>query len=228
MKDQIRQLNEAIEEVEIKLIRLQEKQQGRVLAKSDGTVVLNEDGKESTQIAFIRIVSDEVSVTGTASEYEFYTLEEGRPVTLYVNAEDRDIAGEIISFDQIPDSGNNNTTGETDLTPTVTSSEGADFNFMISPAEAIQPGFSVKIGIKLPGVVLPVEAIIEEDNQTYVFVYREGIAEKMAVTLERQGTQRVVMRELSAGDILLLNPYELVDGQMVATDLSAETNQDSW
>ncbi|MGO4928483.1 efflux RND transporter periplasmic adaptor subunit [Fundicoccus sp. Sow4_F4] len=228
MKDQIRQVNEAIEDLEIKLIRLQEKQQGRVLAKSDGTIVLNEEGKDNTQVAFIRIVSDEVSVTGTASEYEFYTLEEGRPVSLYINAEDRDIAGEIISFDQIPGSGDSNTIGEASFTPAATSSEGANFNFMISAAEAIQPGFSVKIGIKLPGVVLPVEAIIEENDQTYVFVNREGVAVKVAVTIERQGTQRVVLRELSAGDILLLNPYELVDGQMVTTDLSAETNQDSW
>lgn len=228
MKDQIRQVNEAIEDLEIKLIRLQEKQQGRVLAKSDGTVVLNEEGKDNTQVAFIRIVSDEVSVTGTASEYEFYTLEEGRPVSLYINAEDRDIAGEIISFDQIPGSGDSKTIGEASFTPAATSSKGANFNFMISAAEAIQPGFSVKIGIKLPGVVLPVEAIIEENDQTYVFVNREGVAVKVAVTIERQGTQRVVLRELSAGDILLLNPYELVDGQMVTTDLSAETNQDSW
>lgn len=228
MKQQIRDLNEAIEEVEIKLIRLQEKQHGRVLAKTDGRVILSEDGKESNQVAFIRLVSDAVSVTGTASEYEFYTLADGRQVSLYINAEDRSIAGEIISFDQLPASGESTTTGETKLSSAAANNEGAHFKFTIIPKEPIQAGFSVKIGIKLPGVVLPVEAIVEEDGKQYVYLYHEGKAEKVPVAIERQGSQRVVLRGLEAGDILLLNPEGLTHGQAVSTDLSTETTQESW
>lgn len=214
LKDQIRQLNEAIEDLEIKLSRLQNKQQGRVLAKQAGRVILNEAGENQAEPAFIRIVSEEVVVSASASEYEFYTLAKGRPVTLYVNAEDRQVAGEITHFDQVP----------TDSLQEEAAS--AEYTVTITPSEAIQPGYSVKIGIQLPGVVIPVEAILEEAGQTYVFVSHEGVAEKRAVTIERQGAQRVVLKELSAGDIIFLNPQDLTDGQAVPGDLSDDTETD--
>lgn len=211
LKDQIRQLNEAIEDLEIKLSRLQNKQQGRVLAKQAGRVILNEAGENQADLAFIRIVSEEVVVTASASEYEFYTLAKGRPVSLYVNAEDRQVAGEITRFDQVP---TNSPQEEV---------ASAEYTVTIAPSEAIQPGYSVKIGIQLPGVVIPVEAILEEAGQTFVFVSHEGVAEKRAVTIERQGAQRVVLKELSAGDIIFLNPQDLTDGQAVSDVLSDDT-----
>lgn len=218
LKEQIRQANQQIEDVEIKLIRLKEQQHGRIQAKISGTVILNEAGRENNQVPFIRIISDDISVVGSVSEYEFYTLAEGRPVNLYINAEDREVAGDILSFDQYPVAVAASDTGQPTNAMPGTSTGSSQYNFIIKAEEYIQPGFSVKIGIQLPGVVVPTEAIIEEAGQTYVFVYQEGTVEKRAVTIERQGTNRVVHRELSHGETLVLHPYDLQDGQNITTD----------
>lgn len=239
LKEQIRQVNQQIEDIEIKLIRLKEQQHGRILANSEGLVILNEEGKDSNHVPFIRVISDDVSVVGTVSEYEFYTLAQGRAVNLYINAEDRNVPGEIITFDQFPTMHVPTEVGQGGNSVVGSGSTNSQFNFMIKPEEFIQPGFSVKIGIQLPGVVIPTEAILEESGQSYVFVYQEGTVEKRAVTIERQGSNRVVHRELTRGEILVLHPYDLQDGQFITTDFdmlgqtnefegSPENMEDSW
>lgn len=239
LKEQIRQVNQQIDDIEVKLIRLKEQQHGRILAKSEGVVILNEEGKDSNHVAFIRIISDEVSVVGSVSEYEFYTLAQGRAVNLYINAEDRNVAGEIITFDQFPTTHVPTESGQGGNSVMGSAFTDSQFNFTIKPEEFIQPGFSVKIGIQLPGVVIPTEAILEESGQSYVFVYQEGTVEKRAVTIERQGSNRVVHRELTSGEILVLHPYDLQGGQAITTDfdMMGQTNEyegspanmeDSW
>lgn len=218
LKEQIRLLNQQIEDIEIKLIRLKEQQYGRILAKSEGLVLLNEAGKDNAQVPFVRIISDEVSVVGSVTEYEFYTLAEGRPVSIYVNAEDREVSGEITTFDQIPAANTSSDSGQVVNQMMGSSTSASQFNFIIKPETFIQPGFSVKIGIRLPGVVIPTEAIIEEAGQSFVFIYQEGIVEKRAVTIELQGTNRIVHRELTSGETLVLHPYDLQDGQSITTD----------
>lgn len=239
LKEQIRLLNQQIEDIEIKLIRLKEQQYGRILAKSEGMVILNEAGKDNSQVPFVRIISDQVSVVGSVTEYEYYTLAEGRPVNLYVNAEDREVAGEITAFDQIPAASTASDSGQAVNQMIGSSSSSSQFNFTIQPETFIQPGFSVKIGIQLPGVVIPTEAITEEAGQSFVFVYQDGRVEKRAVTIEQQGTNRVVLRELTSGEALVLHPYDLQDGQSIMTDIDLmglntefdglpENLEDSW
>ena len=218
LKQQVREVNQQIEDVEIKIIRLKENQHGRILASADGTVIINEAGKESNHVPFVRVVSDEVSIVGSVSEYEFYTLAKDRKVNIYVNAEDRNIDGKIIAYDQFPVSSTTNDSSQSASGISGTNSVNSRFNFTIKPDEYLQPGFTVKIGIKLPGVVVPTEAILEEAGEYYVYVYQEGTVEKRKVTIEQQGTNRVVNRELISGEILVLHPYDLNDGQAIMTD----------
>lgn len=215
-KEQIRDLNQQIEDIEIKLIRIRKNQNAQVTAKHAGTVLLNRDALENPQIPLIRVLGEELLVTGSVDEYNFHALAEDRRVELYVNAEDRYVEGIMTEYDKVPPiSSSINTEGSTVGSP----SNGTQYGFAIQPQEAIQPGFSVKIQVPMPGVVVPKDAIVEESGQSFVFVYQEGKAIKTLVDLERQGTQRVNHRQLQEGDILLLYPYDLEDAQEVQTDM---------
>lgn len=218
LKQQVREVNQQIEDVEIKIIRLKEKQHGRILASAEGTVIVNEAGRENNQVPFVRVVSDDVSIVGSVSEYEFYTLAKDRKVNIYVNAEDRNIDGKIITYDQFPVSSSTSDASQPASGFSGNNTASSQFNFTIKPDEHLQPGFTVKIGIRLPGVVVPTEAILEEAGEHYVYVYQEGTVEKRPVTIEQQGINRVVNRELKSGEILVLNPYDLTDGQAILTD----------
>lgn len=220
-KDQIRQVNQQIEDVEIKLQRLYEKQRGEVRAEYDGKVILNPDGKTSNSVPLVRIISQGVQIKGSVTEYEFYLLAKDIPVQIYINAEDRYVSGTLVRYDEIPpvssapnqqDSGNNASASESNL---ASGSSSTQFGFTVSPDEFIQPGFTVKIQITPTGLVLPQEAILEEDGHSYVFIYQEGIVHKKEVNLENQGLQRVVQSGLEEGQQVVLNPFDLKDGQKI-------------
>lgn len=220
-KDQIRQVNQQIEDVEIKLQRLYEKQRGEVRAEYDGKVILNPDGKTSNSVPLVRIISQGVQIKGSVTEYEFYLLAKDIPVQIYINAEDRYVSGTLVRYDEIPpassapsqrDSGNNATASESNLAG---GSSSTQFGFTVSPDEFIQPGFTVKVQITPTGLVLPQEAILEEDGHSYVFIYQEGIVHKKEVDLENQGLQRVVQSGLEEGQQVVLNPFDLKDGQKI-------------
>lgn len=216
-KDQIRQLNQQIEDVEVKLIRLREKERGEVTANFNGQVILDESGKDSNHVPLVRIISEDVQVRGSVTEYEFYTLAKDRPVTLLVNAEGREVSGTIVDYDEVPPASApaSNPQGE-DSTPSGNdSSTSTRYGFTISVDEFIQPGFSVKIQLTIPGLAIPAETIIEEDGRHYVFVFEDGMARKREVSIENLGLLRVVNRGIEEGEQILMNPYGVVDGQEV-------------
>lgn len=221
IKDQIRKLNRQIEDAELKLIRLQEQQNGKILSKRNGYVILNEEGQDSSDIPLVRVVSEDISVEGTVGEFEYYLLKENLPVNLYVNAEDRQVKGELVSYDKVP---------QTTVTPLPSqmgqqtpqtqeamsgSSDQTKFGFVVEPEEAIQAGYSVKVELNVDGLVIPTAAIVEEGNKNFVFVYHDGKVKKTEVQLERQGTSKIAKKGVKEKDQLVLNPVNLKDGQEI-------------
>ncbi|WP_164470878.1 efflux RND transporter periplasmic adaptor subunit [Vaginisenegalia massiliensis] len=229
LKDQIKELNYNIEDVEIKLMRLKKKQHGPVKAKFAGEVVFDQTGVFNSNVPLVRLVSGQNTlIQGNVSEYEYYLMQEDRPVDLHVKAEDRKVQGKITHFDKFPPISNGaplaspTSEGAGDLMASASKSqsEAGQFGFSILADDFIQPGFSVNIKIAMPGLVIPKDAIIKENNQNYVFVYHEGKVKKTAIDLERQGAQMVVQSGLKAGDQLIQFPQHLKDGQ------SVQINQD--
>lgn len=219
IKDQIRQVNQSIEDVEIKLIRLKEQQQGQVTARSNGRALVDLRGQDSSSYPLVRLISDEVSVTGSVSEYDFHLLSQDRPVSLYVNAEDRQVPGTLIAYDQVPKGQQANPSGEGDgginTSAPDSSNKAVRYGFIIQPDDFIQPGFTVQVQMTLPGLVIPQQALLEEGDQNYVFLYKHGKAHRLAIKPVRQGIQWVVLRDLDPGDQLILNPHGLEDGQAI-------------
>ena len=222
IKQQIRQVNQQIEDVEIKLIRLQEQQYGRVTAKNDGRALVDLRGQDDRSYPLVRVVSDDVSVTGAVSEYDFHLLAEDRPVELFVNAEERVVKGTMISYDQVPQGQQAPAEADTagagpggGFSGAGGSQPSVRYGFIVQPEEPIQPGFTVKVRMTLPGLVVPQQAIVEEGDRHYVFVYRNGQVHRQEVKLIRQGIQQVAVRDLKAGDQLVLEPAGLKDGQPI-------------
>lgn len=216
-KEQIRQLNNQIEDVEIRLIRLQEKQHGKVTADFDGKAYVNSIGKTDSSQPLVRLVSDKVLVKGSVSEYEFYLLEKDRPAQLYVKAEDRYMQGTMVDYDELPPIQAPSSTEQAggNLPGPSFGNSGTQYNFTIQPEEEIQPGFSVTVQLSLPGYPVPQETIVEEDGAYFVYVHQEGTAVKKRVQLEMQSGQQVIMGDLQPGDQLIIMPGGLTDGQSI-------------
>lgn len=216
IKQQIRTVNEQIEEVEIKIIRQQEKQNNKIIAKMDGIVHIDETGMNSNAVPLVRIVSQDETVVGSVTEYDFYALAQDREVSIYLPAENRTVGGKIVYFDTIPayQNAGGTSANEGGIQPG-SASTSAKFNFVVEPYEKLQPGFSAKINITLPGLVIPSSSVLEDESGQYVFKYVNGKAVKTQVELLQQGLQQVVLRGLEAGDQLIDSPFDLTDGQEV-------------
>lgn len=218
IKIQIRQLNEQIEDVEIEMQRIIEKSRDQVFAKKDGKAIVDQEGKDNSLTPLVRLVSDEVSVTGQVSEYEYYLLKENLPVTIYINAEDREIEGEILSYDQYPqtmaNSGDDKTSNDA-ISAGGSTSNGSQYGFVVQPKEFIQPGFSVKVKLTPQGFVISPAALIQDKGKDYVFVYEDGVAHRRKVILRHENGSYVVDGGLKEGDQVLLGANLLSDGQKV-------------
>ncbi|HBY90438.1 hypothetical protein [Ruoffia sp. FAM 20857] len=219
IKEQIRQVNDQIEELEIKLIRQQEQQNNKVIAKTDGIAMVNPDAIDNPNVPVVRIVSEESSVVGSVSEYDFYALAEDRAVNIYIPAEDRTVTGKIVDYDKIPSysgtNGQNDSTDGLSASNTSGGSNASHFNFVVQPDAPLQAGFSAIVNITLPGFAVPSDAIVDEEDN-YVFLYLDGKAVKTKIELITQGLQKVVLKGLNEGDQLIMYPYDLTDGQEVS------------
>lgn len=216
LKEQIRQVNSQIEETEIKLVRQMEGQSNKVTAQNDGIVMYNEEGLTSSSVPVVRVVSDKISVVGSVSEYDYYALADDRAVSIYVPAEDRTLPGKIISYDKVPSYTGTAKEGEAaSASATGTGSSSTRFGFIVEPEQNIQPGFSAKVNITLPGFVIPSDAIVEENGKSYVFKYDGKRVHREEIELIQQGLQKVVLRGIQAGDQLVMMPFDLQDNQEI-------------
>ena len=214
----IQEMNDQIEDLQIQLDRLQNQDKLNIKAKTDGIVKIDRDGEDNPSIPIVRVVSNKVSVTGEVGEYDFYALREDMPVNVHINAENRDIQGRLISFDDVPKSQIPTSESDNALNPTRQdgTTGGSRYGFTVAVDEFIQPGYSVKVKIGLEGVSVPQEAQVKDKaGNAVVFVYRDGKAHKVTLNLSQQGTSEVTMSQLQEGDQLILNPYNLKDGQEV-------------
>ncbi|MGX7092103.1 efflux RND transporter periplasmic adaptor subunit [Hutsoniella sourekii] len=233
LKKQIREYNQKLEDYEIKIQRLIEQQEGKVTAKRNGKVILDQEGMDNNQVPLVRVISDQITVKGQVGEYDFHLLHEGSPVEVYVNAENRQLEGKIISFDKIPapqpatpmtpaTPGQAGDSGDSNPVSGSVSSNEPKYGFEVEVNEPIQPGFTVKVRLLPKGMSVPSQAIVEENNKQYVFIFKDGKAHKQEVQLEAQGIGQVVTSGLSVGDQIILRPVGIEDGQKIEVIEEAE------
>lgn len=223
LKEQLRQINQQIEDAEINLGRLQSKTNQVIKARSSGRVIINRDAETNPNVPLVRIVSEESSVIGTVGEFDFYLLEEGRQVELEVTATGETMKGEILSFDHVPTgSGTSNSSDsgsqDTVASPVASSGGKAQYQFTIKPEKHIQPGFSVTINLTMPGYIVPETAFKKEGNTYYVYVVRDHVAKKIAVKIEKQGKRYAIKNGVREGDLIIEDFMSVQDGDKVEYD----------
>lgn len=92
---------------------------------------------------------------------------------------------------------------------------------VIGNAELLRPGYNVDLNIttarRKAALVVPYEAIVEDGNESAVFVVKDGVARKRQVRTGISDEMRVeILDGVSSGDRVILNPPEkLEDGSLV-------------
>ncbi|MBG9986350.1 biotin/lipoyl-binding protein [Facklamia sp. DSM 111018] len=226
---QIKQKNSELETAETQLERLKKKQDSKVTAKFAGEVMLDELGIDDSSIPLVRIISPEdIRIHGSVTEYEYYLLKKDRPVKIYVNAEDRESDGKISDFESVPNAPSTNGqlsdmngSSSEQMVKNVAETD-AQYAFEVLPDTYIKPGFSVKIQIQMPGLLVPKDAIHQEGDSTYVYKLVNNKAIKTKIELEKQGNSKIAESGLGEGDILILTDETLDDGQEIVAEESTE------
>ncbi|AMB98989.1 hypothetical protein AWM75_02795 [Aerococcus urinaehominis] len=210
--DQLRQVNQQIEDAEINLSRAQNNTNNLVTAERPGRVVVDEAGRTDSSRPLIRVVSEDSQVQAEAGEYDYYLLSKGQSVDLEIPANGQSTTGEISNYSKLPSQSPSLPAAGGSVAP---SGGEAKFAFTVKPKEKIQPGFSVKISFPLKGFALPASALVKDKGKTFVYLYKDGQVKRQEVPTQKQGRQEVVTDQLKAGDQVVVNPEGLSDGQEI-------------
>lgn len=94
-----------------------------------------------------------------------------------------------------------------------------------SEQEGLLPGFTVDVKIitvpEKDRLVVPYEAVVKKDDQSYVYMVVKDQAKKVPVEIGLEGDLSVeIIRGLNKGDVVILNPPDdLEDGQAVKSSV---------
>lgn len=222
----ISDLKNQINDAETQVTRLQKQATTIITAGVDGTVLLDESLKENATTPFLRIITDDTLIQSSISEYDYYTLSQDLEVGIYVNAEDREVKGVVTDIAETAQT----STGLANAEATSFAGGGSgaidmsNFEFFVKPQKEIHYDFTVQIQIPLKDIVIPEGAIQKEKDQEYVFVVRDGKAQKQIIQREKRGLQNVVVEGLQLKDVIVTNPDEqLKDGMEISTATEGES-----
>ena len=76
----------------------------KVIASTEGIIILQEKGKADSSVPLIKIISEAVVVVGEVSEYDYATLSIDQEVTVKHVSVNEEIKGRITSIDRLASS----------------------------------------------------------------------------------------------------------------------------
>lgn len=147
-------LNDTLKELNGQIEALKNKLRKEVYANIDGIVYINKDGLTNMSVPYIEIVSKEPLIKAAASEYDVLNLNVGQEVILKVASTGDKMKGTILSIDDLPSIGENNT--------------GVVYNFTVKPESSIRIGFSVEIKENIQTLEIPKEYVKDENGKLSV------------------------------------------------------------
>lgn len=200
----IRELQEQLENNAIEKERLKESITVTVKSKISGIVEINEsvaNRLESLEEPLIRIISEEVIVESSVSEYDFNRLSEGSSVDILLLSSEQVLTGEILNINSRPFSSIDNE----DLS--------SRYRFTVRPEEPIQYGFSVQISYQDNTIHLPKSTLLFEDEKSYVYIYEEGSAYRREVSIEEEGSIVILKKGVSIDEKVIINPLPELENE---------------
>ncbi|WP_213818338.1 efflux RND transporter periplasmic adaptor subunit [Garciella nitratireducens] len=223
----ISDLKNQIKDLDIQISRLEKQATSIITADVDGIVLLDESLKQNASLPFLKIITDDTLIQSFISEYDYYALSKGLKVGVYVNAQDRRVKGVVTDVAETAQTSPEltNMTGTSSLTGNSSGAvEMPNFQFFVRPEEEIHYDFTVQIQIPLKDIVIPESAIQKEKNQEYVFVVKNGKAQKQMIQREKRGLQNVVIKGLKLKDVIVYNPdQKLKNGMKISTTTEGES-----
>ena len=194
----------------------------RIKADVDGTVLdVNEKAGaqgEGSEEAIIRIGSlKDTFVEGTVSEYDTLNVETEQKVELTSDAvPDETWSGEISYIGDLPEE-EAQSPGEEETS--------VDYPLEVTLDEAVElkPGFKMLIEIIISdkeAQTLPIDSVIQEDDDNYVYLVKDGKAKKTDVTIGAVDTEKMeIEKGVTEEDKIIINPPDnITDGMEVTVE----------
>lgn len=175
-----------------------ESEQGKVTssvkASIDGVAMVNEAGKKSLEQPIIQVLSKTKQIKGIVTEYDLNKLKTGQEVSVTSIGSNQTAKGKINSINQLPKS----TSGNDSEIPT--------YEFIVDGDFPWAYGSSTQVSLPQTQLVLPDKSIVKRDNETFVYVYKNGRATKTTVKVSEVNGTKNVESGVSKGTKIIGNP----------------------
>ncbi|NBA57069.1 efflux RND transporter periplasmic adaptor subunit [Enterococcus hirae] len=183
-----------------------------VTAPFKGIVYIDEKGKTDPTIPYATIVSPETVIKGSVTEYDYNKVKVGQKVTISQINEEKSTDGTITEIDALPeDMGVSTQNASSTKNSTVST-----FSFIISPKEPIHYGYNVQISISTNNLELAKKNTVKENNEIFVFIYRDGKVVKQKIEVKEENEKYLVKTGIKENDSIIETPNaNLKDGQEV-------------
>ncbi|WP_413527445.1 efflux RND transporter periplasmic adaptor subunit [Marinilactibacillus psychrotolerans] len=204
----IDELNDQMEDIEYEIETLREGITTTVTADFSGVIEVtntNASTLASSEEPVVRLLSKDVKIEATVSEYDYDKIKEESPVEISLMSSDKEIPGKITQIGSLP------------MQASAEGSTSSRYPFTVIPEEPIQYGFSVQVGFSEGATYLPQSAVVEEeDGKKIVFVTVDGIVERREIEAHKESNFYVLDSGLEVDEEVLLDPSpELADGDEV-------------
>ncbi|MFS1203496.1 efflux RND transporter periplasmic adaptor subunit [Enterococcus lactis] len=219
-KDAVSQAKQVLDEANVDLSSVnntieqtKKKITNTVTAPIKGIVYINDKGKTDAAVPYATIVSPDKVIKGTVTEYDYNKVKVGQVVNINLLNEEKSIEGTITDVNALPEDMevSTQTNISSDKNNTVST-----FTFMVSPKEPIRYGYNVQINVPTNHLELAKKNTIKENNEVFVFIYRDRKAIKQKVEVKEENGKYLVKTGLKENDSIIENPgVRLKDGQEV-------------
>lgn len=204
----IDELNDQMEDIEYEIETLREGITTTVTAAFSGVIEVNNTNSSAlatSEEPVVRLLSKDVKIEATVSEYDYDKIKEESPVEISLMSSDKEIPGKITQIGSLP------------MQASAEGSTSSRYPFTVIPEEPIQYGFSVQVGFSEGAIYLPQSAVVEEEDGTkIVFVIIDGIVERREIETHKESNFYVLDSGLEVDEEVLLDPNpELADGDEV-------------
>ncbi|HDL6566618.1 TPA: efflux RND transporter periplasmic adaptor subunit, partial [Enterococcus faecalis] len=171
-----------------------------VTAPFKGIVYTNDKGKVDTTVPYATIVSPETVIKGSVTEYDYNKVKVGQHVTISQINEEKATDGIITEINALPE----DMAVSAQNTSSTKNSTISIFSFLISPKEPIQYGYNVQISVPMNNLELAKKNTVKENNnEVFVFIYREGEVVKKKIEVKEDNEKYVVKTGLKENDLII-------------------------
>ncbi|MGX7148731.1 efflux RND transporter periplasmic adaptor subunit [Enterococcus ureasiticus] len=179
-----------------------ESEQGKVTSSikssMDGVAMVNEAGKKSLDQPLIQVLSKTKQVKGIVTEYDLNKLKIGQEVSVTSIGSNQTAQGKISSINQLPKSKSGN------------DSEIPTYEFIVEGDFPWAYGSSAQVSLPQPQLILPEKSVLNKDNKTFVFVYKNGRAVKTDVKVTDVNGAKNLESGVSKGTKIIGNPDDVL------------------